>query len=89
MPHVDGTAATDPRRQLVVVGAAMKRQRLQMRTLFLNQLLIVEVVPYDLLSDEGLVFIQGDEVITAPQYQYLADSSLSSPPCQFAGKRTA
>lgn len=73
MPHVDGTAATDPHCQFVVVGAATKRQRLQMRTLFLNQILIVAVVPHNLLGDEDLVFFQGAEVVTAPQYQRLAD----------------
>ncbi|WP_198325089.1 hypothetical protein, partial [Escherichia coli] len=40
----------------------------------LDQILIVTVVPHNLLSDEGLIFFYGAEVVTAPQYQRLTDT---------------
>lgn len=36
-----------------------------MKTFFLDQILIVTVVPHNLLSDEGLIFFYGAEVVTA------------------------
>lgn len=39
-----------------------------------DQILIVTVVPHNLLSDEGLIFFYGAEVVTAPQYQRLTDT---------------
>ena len=79
MPNIDGTAATDPHRQFVVVGAATQRQWFQMGALFFHQILVVAVMAHDLLSDEGLVFFHGAEVVTAPQHQRLADPSFQMP----------
>ncbi len=72
--HIDGTAAANPHSQLIIVSTATKRQRFQMKTFFLDQILIVTVVPHNLLSDEGLIFFYGAEVVTAPQYQRLTDT---------------
>lgn len=52
-------------RLTLTVSTATKRQRFQMKTFFLDQIMIVTVVPHNLLSDEGLIFFYGAEVVTA------------------------
>ncbi|RXA34476.1 hypothetical protein EQ830_26885, partial [Escherichia coli] len=37
--HIDGTAAANPHSQLIIVSTATKRQRFQMKTFFLDQIL--------------------------------------------------
>ena len=66
-------------RLTLTVSTATKRQRFQMKTFFLDQIMIVTVVPHNLLSDEGLIFFYGAEVVTAPQYQRLTDTPFQMP----------
>lgn len=66
-------------RLTLTVSTATKRQRFQMKTFFLDRIMIVTVVPHNLLSDEGLIFFYGAEVVTAPQYQRLTDTPFQMP----------
>ncbi|EFK43175.1 hypothetical protein HMPREF9346_05271 [Escherichia coli MS 119-7] len=89
MLHIDGTAATNIHSQFIIVSTATKQQRFQMKTFFLDQILIVTVVPHNLLSDECLVFFYDVDAASEPDRYAFSDVRGHFQPNHFRGPRPA